>query len=113
MEKQVDACDGREATRLRDGLDWEVIAEQHGSRNCTQCYEKWYKELGVARRGRVGAGQPERRPYEEVWDGARDKELLQSMWRSKPCYVRPRASRAAHPSATLVAALSHAGVDGL
>lgn len=88
LERKGGASDGREATRLRDGLDWEVIATQHGSRNSAQCFEKWYKELGTSRRNGGAAGDRERLPHEEVWTGARDKELLESMWLAKPCFVR-------------------------
>lgn len=79
LEKaQVRYADGREATRLRDGLNWDAIAAAHGSRNSVQCYEKWYTDL-------CGADAAEEH---EVWGIEQDSRLLRALWQAKPHFVR-------------------------
>ena len=61
---------------IRDDIDWDVIARQMQSRNASQCMEKWYMKL---RPSMTETGE---------WSRSDDKQLLTTLWKTKPKFVR-------------------------
>jgi hypothetical protein len=60
----------------RDGIDWEVVCKQVGTRNALQCERKWYLST-----------RPSMKATGE-WGEGQDAELLQALWKRKPLIVR-------------------------
>jgi hypothetical protein len=60
----------------RDGIDWEVVCKEVGTRSVLQCERKWYLD---ARPSMKTTGE---------WSHGQDAELLKALWECKPLVVR-------------------------
>lgn len=60
----------------RDGIDWEVVSRDIGTRTPKQCVVKWYK---CVRPSMKDAGE---------WGEGQDHELLKELLARKPMSVR-------------------------